>query len=160
MVEGAIGEKEGTATLYLKEAGVPASLLSDWEGNNIGKLEVGVTILDWLIKRYGVPKFIKIDVEGYELNALRGLSYRIPFITIEYHTDQRSIAATRECISRLSSFGPVEINATAENNHDLVLPYWLEGREFLDRFPGCVGHHSYGDLIIKAKDYAAYTSSK
>jgi hypothetical protein len=125
----------------------------------VGELEVEVTTLDRLIKRYGVPKFIKIDVEGYELNALRGLSYRIPFITIEYHSDQRSIAATRECISRLSSFGPVEINATAENNHDLVLPYWLERREFLDQFPDCVAHHSYGDLIIKAKNYAAYTSS-
>src|SRR5262249_38850112 len=91
--------------------------------------------------QYGVPEFIKIDVEGYELNILRGLSYRIPFITIEYHSDQRSIAATRECISRLSSFGPVEINVIAENNHDLVLPCWLEGQEFLNQFPNCVAQH-------------------
>ena len=155
VVERAIGEKEGTAALHLKEHSAWASLLSDWEGNNIGEIEVGVTTLDRLIKQYGVPEFIKIDVEGYELNILRGLSYRIPFITIEYHSDQRSIAATRECISRLSSFGPVEINVIAENNHDLVLPCWLEGQEFLNQFPNCVAQHSVGDLLIKAKNYAA-----
>jgi FkbM family methyltransferase len=40
--------------------------------------------LDTLIDRYGTPSYIKIDVEGYEGAVLRGLSKKIPMISLEY----------------------------------------------------------------------------
>ncbi len=39
--------------------------------------------LDHLIERYGLPVFIKIDVEGYEEVALKGLTQKVRFISME-----------------------------------------------------------------------------
>ena len=47
-------------------------------------------------------------------------------------------------------FGPIEINATCEENHYLLFPAWPKSDEFLKRFPDCVAPHTYGDLIIRA----------
>jgi FkbM family methyltransferase len=44
---------------------------------------VTITTLDKLIQKYGHPFFIKIDVEGYELQVIKGLSQPVPFISIE-----------------------------------------------------------------------------
>lgn len=48
-----------------------------------GEQEVTVTTLDALIQKHGLPGFIKIDVEGYELEVLRGLSQPVPCLSIE-----------------------------------------------------------------------------
>ena len=39
---------------------------------------VTVTTLDQAVSRYGLPRFIKIDVEGFELEVLAGLSTPAP----------------------------------------------------------------------------------
>lgn len=45
--------------------------------------KVAVTTLDMLIAEYGLPGFIKIDVEGHELEVAKGLSQPIPLIVFE-----------------------------------------------------------------------------
>ncbi|RYZ00745.1 MAG: FkbM family methyltransferase [Chitinophagaceae bacterium] len=48
-----------------------------------GTVEVPVTTLDALIAKYGEPAFVKVDVEGYELEVLRGLSRPVAFLSLE-----------------------------------------------------------------------------
>ena len=44
-----------------------------WEGQSWDKsIKVAVTTLDALIARHGMPAFMKIDVEGFEAEALGG----------------------------------------------------------------------------------------
>jgi len=150
VIEGAVSEQVGTATLHLREGSVLASLLPDWEGNPNGEIEVNVTTLDSLIAQYGMPQFLKIDAEGSESQILRGLSHRVPIMTVEYHCNDRCVALARESVSLLCQFGSIEINATGEEEHTLLFPTWLTPETFLERFPECVAPHSYGDMIVRA----------
>lgn len=49
------------------------------------KILCRIITLDKLIEKYGKPSFIKIDIEGYEIEALKGLSTSIDCISIEYN---------------------------------------------------------------------------
>ena len=44
---------------------------------------VSTITLDQLIMKYGIPGFIKIDVEGWEEKVLKGLTQKVPFLSFE-----------------------------------------------------------------------------
>jgi FkbM family methyltransferase len=84
VVEAAVGSEPGTAQLELAE---------DGRMNRVGAADLGVevprTTLDRLAREHGFPAFVKIDVEGAEIDVLRGgadvLRHR-PLLLIEAHS--------------------------------------------------------------------------
>ena len=46
--------------------------------------EIEIVTLDMLMKEYGVPEFIKIDTEGFELEVIKGLSTPVKALSFEY----------------------------------------------------------------------------
>ena len=78
----AVGRSAGSIDLKLNLANPTVSTASDafikaadgapgWEGQQWTKtVRVPVTTLDALIDRHGLPSFIKLDVEGFEVEAL------------------------------------------------------------------------------------------
>jgi FkbM family methyltransferase len=52
-------------------------------------VKVQSTTLDAMIERYGMPDLIKIDVEGYELNVLSGLTQKANDICFEWHEEEK-----------------------------------------------------------------------
>lgn len=141
IVDKALGAEEGEAEMMLCESHAFSTLSREWIGGNkvSGRFPgcnwdrstiVLLTTLDRLIEQYGKPTFCKIDVEGFELQVLKGLSQPIKYISFEFA--QEFIHSTINCIMHLASLGEVRFNYSYGESMQLVLPEWVRSEEMCD----------------------------
>ncbi|MBU0894643.1 MAG: FkbM family methyltransferase [Nanoarchaeota archaeon] len=69
----------------------------NWEKRD----KIEMTTLDKLIEKYGKPKFIKIDVEGYEKEVLGGLNIPVKFLSFEFSRLFKELKDTEDCIKKI-----------------------------------------------------------
>jgi len=76
--------------------------------------------------RTGLPSFIKLDVEGFEVEALAGLTRPVPALSFEFTTIQRELAATG--VQRCAALGFRLFNAALGESQALVHSEWQDAR--------------------------------
>jgi FkbM family methyltransferase len=159
LLEQAVSAQHGTANLWISRLTPSISTIShDWlatvqQNRRFAgarweeKIPVRVTTLDALIAQYGKPAFCKIDVEGAELDVLRGLSQPLPALSFEYIP--AVIETALECIDRLSQLGDYEYNWRVSEFPRLRSPSWLPPQEMAARLRDMPPDENSGDVYAR-----------
>jgi FkbM family methyltransferase len=164
VVEAALGDRAGRASLYPSpRTPTVATLSPDWI-EAVGStsafagvrweapLQVPRTTLDALIAEHGLPRFCKIDVEGYEARILRGLSRPIPLLSFEYVPAAAEIAC--EAMALLSALGDYRFNLTIGERRQWHWPAWQEGAVIADWLRARRPDERSGDVYARLEDQA------
>ncbi len=156
LVDRAVGADAGVRDLLVNTANPTVSTLSEdfvhqaegakgWEGQVWDKhIPIEVVTLDGLIARYGIPAFIKIDVEGYEDAVLRGLSQPVKALSFEFTTIARDIAMA--CFDRLSGLGNYRYNLALGESQTLTFDRWLSDEDMADHLSKLPHEANSGDV--------------
>jgi len=134
----AVGEREGYAELAICEdfPGISTMSKAHIEQSRFSKeyswgkrQNVEITTLDDIITLFGTPDYCKIDVEGYELNVVKGLSKALPMISFEFHKE--FIEDAVKICEYLSSLGMHYFNFSKGERMKFVFKNWVNQEDLL-----------------------------
>lgn len=110
----------------------------------------GIT-LDELVRQYGLPQFVKVDVEGAENTALATLSVPVPALNMEFHQDWIPVAA----LEHMDALGRYEWNYCLNNLGQFIMPNWVDRGALLDYMQAHLtesGDGAWGDIYGRLVD--------
>lgn len=158
ILQKAVGASVGSGKIFIPQAHTLSSMSEEFinetkksrfsDVNWVNSQYVEITTLDDLILSYGIPFFCKIDVEGYEVEVLKGLSKPIPYISVEFTPELKKL--TFECIELLSKLSDCKFNYSEAETSVFSFDNWLEKDEMIEFLLKNNDYvKSFGDLYIK-----------
>ena len=111
--------------------------------------KVRITTLDKLIEKYGLPYFCKIDVEGYELEVLKGLSRKIPYISFEFHSENFNLA--EKSLDILKTLGYKRFNYEINERTEFAMKQWVGKTELVEKIKSAMITNTslWGDIFCR-----------
>lgn len=141
IIKKGLSNKEGIQNMYIGDVSTVSSFSKKFVDESLKSKRFGdikwniekaieMTTLDILIKTFGTPKFIKIDVEGYEYEVLKGLTTPVEYISFEYNMPEMLENAIN-CIEYVSSVMPIKCNYSEGDTMILTLSEWISSKEMI-----------------------------
>lgn len=140
LVPFGLGAQEAEKNFYKSDLHVLSSFSTDWissvseerfkDNKWFAPVKMQMTTLDKLTEKFGIPNFVKIDVEGYELEVLKGLTQPIKVISFEY-TVPEQIDKVIQCLDQIERYNAsIECNYSVGESMLLALNEWQSPRTF------------------------------
>jgi len=163
VLETAVGAECGLATLHLADKlgeGATSTLsegfiarMERWDerykGNWRRQVVVPIITLDALVTHFGEAAYVKIDVEGYEMNVLRGLSLQPRLLSFEFHNAELDVAY--DCLDwfRASSEFNLIANPSWGYHENFNLEKWLNRENFKNELARMTDGNIEGDIFVR-----------
>ena len=141
IVEAAVCERDGRLSLAISERTPTVTTVdAPWRqvrSREIGfagvrwnrTIEIDAITLDTLIGRFGMPAFIKMDVEGSEPRVFAGLTRAVPVLSFEYLPTALDDVA--RCLAHLDRLGAYTFNYSIGESYRLASDDWLTAPQLL-----------------------------
>jgi FkbM family methyltransferase len=163
LVKKGLGEADGIKKFHISEDSTLSSFSDNWMSSVTGTdrfkgrswiktVKAVMTTADELIKQYGKPDFIKIDVEGYELEVLKGLTQPIRMISFEYTVPEQPDRASM-CLDEIEKHNP-QIECNYSIGEDLVwaMSEWVSASKMRALILSeAFQKTSFGDIYVRAR---------
>jgi FkbM family methyltransferase len=154
VVNKAVGSCEGEAVLMIcSRAPAISTCNKAWKKGRFKKYEwdreikVSQTTLDAAIEEYGMPDFVKIDVEGSEAEVLCGLSRNIKMLSFEFANEFPEMI--KKCLMRLKEIGYRQFNVKIGKIPAFLIPWSAAEHiiEYLENRHVC----TWGDIYARSE---------
>lgn len=156
LVKKGLAEKDGAAEMMISEIHMLSTFSTSWvekvrESGRFGENQwkktetVELTTLDHLIREHGEPAFVKIDVEGFELEVVKGLTKPVPSVSLEFASE--SLDLTIECIQHLAKLGMKQFTYSLAET--MKLHAWMPAEELVRTLKAIPDRDLWGDIYVK-----------
>ena len=155
-----LGSNPSVVELKISDAHVLSSMSNRWiesttqsgrfSSYNWDKsIDVKVDTLENMLTKFGIPKFIKIDVEGYELEVLEGLPHPVKYLSLEFTSED--IENFKKCLLRINAIGNYIFQFSEGETLNFTFNQWMKGEALLESLESKIERIPllWGDIYCK-----------